>query len=61
MTIGSATSQNLSPLQFLERSATVYPRRAACVYNGAITTYGQLHERGTATRGGSPQCWGGGW
>ena len=45
MTIGSATSQNLSPLQFLERSATVYPRRAACVYNGAITTYGQLRER----------------
>ena len=45
MTIGSATSQNLSPLQFLERSATVYPRRAACVYNGVITTYGQLHER----------------
>ena len=45
MTIGSATSQHLSPLQFLERSATVYPRRAACVYNGAITTYGQLRER----------------
>ncbi len=45
MTIASANAQNLSPLQFLERSATVYPRRAACVYNGAITTYGQLHQR----------------
>ena len=45
MTVNSATSQVLSPMSFLERSAAVYPDRAACVYNGAVTTYGSLHER----------------
>ena len=45
MTIHSATSQILSPLLFLERSAAVYPHRAACIYNGAVTTYSQLYER----------------
>ncbi len=45
MTIHSATSQILSPLLFLERSASVYPHRAACIYNGAVTTYAQLYDR----------------
>ena len=45
MTVNSATSQVLSPMSFLERSAAVYPDRAACIYNGAVTTYGSLHER----------------
>ena len=43
--ITSATSQDLSPLLFLERSALVYPQRAACVYNGGVTTYAALYER----------------
>ncbi len=43
--ITSETSQELSPLLFLERSALVYPQRAACVYNGGVTTYAALYER----------------
>ena len=30
---------------FLERSASVYPDKAACVYNGGVTTYAQFYER----------------
>ena len=41
----SATSDQLSPLLFLERSAAVYPHRAACIYNGGVTTYGQFYQR----------------
>ena len=41
----SATSDNLNPLLFLERSAAVYPQRAACIYNGAVTTYARFDER----------------
>ena len=41
----SATSDNLNPLLFLERSAAVYPQRAACIYNGAVTTYAKFDER----------------
>ena len=41
----SATSDNLNPLLFLERSAAVYPQRAACIYNGAVTTYARFEER----------------
>ena len=41
----SATSANLSPLLFLERSASVYPDKAACIYNGGVTTYAQFYER----------------
>ena len=43
--LNSATSDHLSPLLFLERSAAVYPHRAACVYNGAVTTYARFDER----------------
>ena len=38
----SATSANLTPLLFLERSAAVYPDKAACIYNGGVTTYAQF-------------------
>ena len=41
----SATSERLSPLLFLERSAAVYPHRPACIYNGAVTTYARFDER----------------
>ena len=41
----SATSDKLSPLLFLERCAAVYPRRAACIYNGAVTTYAEFDAR----------------
>ena len=41
----SATSANLSPLLFLERSASVYPDKAACIYNGGVTTYSQFYDR----------------
>ena len=41
----SATSDKLSPLLFLERSAAVYPQRAACIYNGGVTSYGQFYRR----------------
>ena len=30
---------------FLERSASVYPDKAACIYNGGVTTYAQFYER----------------
>ena len=43
--VTSATSANLSPLLFLERSASVYPDKAACIYNGGVTTYSQFYER----------------
>ena len=43
--VTSATSANLSPLLFLERSASVYPDKAACIYNGGVTTYGQFYDR----------------
>ena len=45
VTSPSASTHNLSPLLFLERSAAVYPHRAACVYNGAVTTYALFYER----------------
>ena len=45
MTIPTASTQKLTPLLFLERSAAVYPHRAACVYNGAVTTYALFYER----------------
>ena len=45
MTIPTASTQKLTPLLFLERSATVYPHRAACIYNGAVTTYARFYER----------------
>ena len=41
----SATAANLTPLLFLERSASVYPEKAACIYNGAVTTYAQFYQR----------------
>ena len=41
----SATSDQLTPLLFLERSAAVYPQRAACIYNGAVTTYAEFDAR----------------
>ena len=41
----NATSGKLSPLLFLERSAAAYPQRAACIYNGGVTTYGQFYQR----------------
>ena len=43
--VTSATSANLSPLLFLERSASVYPDKAACIYNGGVTTYARFYER----------------
>ena len=43
--VTSATSANLSPLLFLERSASVYPDKAACIYDGGVTTYAQFYER----------------
>ena len=43
--VTSTTSANLSPLLFLERSASVYPDKAACIYNGGGTTYGQFYDR----------------
>ena len=43
--VSSATSANLTPLLFLERSASVYPDKAACVYNGGVTTYAQFYDR----------------
>ena len=45
MTIPTASTQKLTPLLFLERSAAVYPHRAACIYNGAVTTYALFYER----------------
>ena len=43
--VTSATSANLTPLLFLERSAAVYPDKAACIYNGGVTTYAQFYDR----------------
>ncbi len=43
--VTSATSANLTPLLFLERSASVYPDKAACIYNGGVTTYAQFYDR----------------
>ena len=45
MTIPTASTQKLTPLLFLERSAAVYPHRAACIYNGAVTSYALFYER----------------
>ena len=43
--VTSATYANLTPLLFLERSAAVYPDKAACIYNGGVTTYAQFYDR----------------
>ncbi len=43
--VTNATSSNLTPLHFLERSASVYPNKAACIYNGGVITYAQFDER----------------
>lgn len=43
--VASATSANLTPLLFLERSASVYPEKPACIYNGGVTTYAEFYER----------------
>ena len=35
----------LSPLSFLERSATVYPDKVAIIHGDTRTTYAQMRER----------------
>ena len=43
----SVSFENLSPLSFLDRSASVYPDKPAVIYNGETLTYAQFDERVT--------------
>ena len=37
--------RTLNPVDFLERSALVYPNKAAILYDGRTTTYAEFHGR----------------
>ena len=41
----SVSFQDLTPLSFLDRSASVYPNKPAVIYNETTYTYAQLDER----------------
>ena len=41
----AANYQPLTPLQFLERTASVTPRHTAIIHGNARTTYAELYER----------------
>ena len=43
----SVSFEDLSPLSFLDRSASVYPNKPAVIYNGETHTYAQFDERVT--------------
>ena len=41
----SVSFQDLTPLSFLDRSASVYPNKPAVIYNETTYTYAQLDDR----------------
>ena len=43
--VNSVSFQDLTPLSFLDRSASVYPNKPAVIYNETTYTYSQLDDR----------------